>query len=576
MNRPGTKAFGVIAAAGLGAAALGVQMLHPAASTSSRPRAPINAGQVLINDPQETALLPLSEQLALQPLRTASSLLAPPPILRPATGSGTQADGSSQWTSSSHPPAFNNDLDGSPQNTESVSTCQGGNDVVGTWDDFRNEASFGDITGWGISTNGGRSLANSGYVPGLVVSEGTTSGPVSGSGKEYVPTQGSAVIRATNSCTVYASSLAFESDYAHPYASAVIVARSDASTLAACNTEKSCWPVRKAVVVAPSPSVLFTGEWMAVSPTAPQALVWVGYIQVGFDEYGNQIDSLNVVRCDAGLSHCSKPIVVQSLPGPYAATAGGGGGGLYQFLSSIDLAVTPNDRPFVTWSTESFNYPAATSITVYLASANAAGTAFTSPVTVTQVSAAVGSPFASESVALSAYPVVAISRSGGVQRVHVVYGECRDVADGICEHSETILATSPSGAAGSFTYKAVDPAPAGSDFFPTVTADQSAGTLLVGFWTTRYDAAQHSYDVLIVPVDPQTGAVSPAIRVTPTSIEPDNDPTLGAFSIGSYWELVTSGGTTWAHYTSTQRLQRLLGQGVPVPQQDNVLATCSC
>jgi hypothetical protein len=95
--------------------------------------------------------------------------------------------------------------------------------------------------------------------------------------------------------------------------------------------------------------------------------------------------------------------------------------------------------------------------------------------------------------------------------------------------------------------------------------------VLVGFLTTRFDPAQHRFDVLVVPVNPATGAQSTAIRVTATSIEPDAD---GLFypTFGDYWQLAADNGVAWAHFTPTQRLQRIDGQGVPVPQQDNALA----
>src|SRR5205823_352454 len=102
---------------------------------------------------------------------------------------------------------------------------------------------------------------------------------------------------------------------------------------------------------------------------------------------------------------------------------------------------------------------------------------------------------------------------------HIAFAQCRAVVIGLCEHSDVILASSKTGNAGSWTFKAVAAAPTGSDFFPTATADSVTGNLLVGFWTTRYTAAQHAYDVVAVPVDAATGAQSTPIRVTSTSIE---------------------------------------------------------
>jgi hypothetical protein len=196
---------------------------------------------------------------------------------------------------------------------------------------------------------------------------------------------------------------------------------------------------------------------------------------------------------------------------------------------------------------------------------------FGTPVVVTDLGLPVLNPFAAENFEINGFPSIAVSHKGGEDRLAIVYAECRDTALGLCEHSEVEIATSPTGSPGTWAYHSVDAA-GGSDFFPTVTADSVTGELLVGFWTTRYDPAQSSFDVIAAPVNPATGVASAAIRVTAQSIEPDNDSYFGSSFIGNYWGLAAYNGHAWAHYTSTQRQQRILGQGVPIPQQDNVLS----
>jgi hypothetical protein len=575
MHVPRTTVAGLVTAALLGGAALGVELQRPSvpvAAHTQRNTAP----RALINDPRIAGLLSESAQVALQPLLNQRSDLIPSPIMRiPRNGPAGAGPGS--WTAASHPLAFNNDRSGTPQNEETVSTCNAGHTVVGGWNDFRNLAANGDITGWGLSTNDGASLANSNLLPGVRVSSsasGTGSGsyagggPASSGGSAYVPSAGDAIVRTLPDCSVFASSLLFQTDFTQPYVSGVLVDSSIAATLASCTTETACWPNRRAVAFSTDPSVFYDKPFMAIDPTPFNAAVWVGFTRFSFDPVTFQlVIRVEVVRCDVTLRHCSAPRVLAT-----------GGSNPYGFSVQVPtwttIAVGSDGRTYASWATIQSGPGSPPTMQISVASAPTGTTNFGTPVTVTQLANPVLNPVASEAFRMNGMPDIAVSHVGGVDRVHVVYAQCRNTALGICEHSEVVLASSRSGAQGTWAYSVVDPG-ASSDFFPTLTADQATGNLLVGFWTTRFDLGQHLFDVLAVPVNAASGAPGAAIRVTASSIEPDSDSLMGPFFIGDYWELAAVNGKAWAHYMSTQRLQQLFGQGVQIPQQDNVLSIFS-
>jgi hypothetical protein len=53
--------------------------------------------------------------------------------------------------------------------------------------------------------------------------------------------------------------------------------------------------------------------------------------------------------------------------------------------------------------------------------------------------------------------------------------------------------------------------------------------------------------------------------------ETQADPLLGGVFIGDYIEVAARAGTAYVHYNANYRRLPLLGEGVPVPQQDNFL-----
>ena len=61
-------------------------------------------------------------------------------------------------------------------------------------------------------------------------------------------------------------------------------------------------------------------------------------------------------------------------------------------------------------------------------------------------------------------------------------------------------------------------------------------------------------------------------RITSFSNESEADPLLGGFFIGDYIEVFAHRGTALVHYNANYTQLRLLGEGFPIPQQDNYLS----
>jgi hypothetical protein len=77
--------------------------------------------------------------------------------------------------------------------------------------------------------------------------------------------------------------------------------------------------------------------------------------------------------------------------------------------------------------------------------------------------------------------------------------------------------------------------------------------------------------VELVTLNPRTLGVSQRQRFTSLSNEPEADPVLGGFFIGDYIEVFALRNRALVHYNANYRQIRVLGEGLPVPQQDNYL-----
>ena len=103
--------------------------------------------------------------------------------------------------------------------------------------------------------------------------------------------------------------------------------------------------------------------------------------------------------------------------------------------------------------------------------------------------------------------------------------------------------------------------------------DRTNGKLALAWITSRYDPTfdnrQDVETLLLAAARPdQTGKLT---SLTGSSNEPEADPVVGGFFIGDYIEMVAHGGRTYVHFNANYTRMQVLGEGLPVPQQDNVL-----
>jgi hypothetical protein len=112
----------------------------------------------------------------------------------------------------------------------------------------------------------------------------------------------------------------------------------------------------------------------------------------------------------------------------------------------------------------------------------------------------------------------------------------------------------------------------GDNYFPAISDEVGSPNFVVAYFTNRYDHVFHNrQDVELVTIDKATGDVVNRQRVTGVSNEPEADPILGGFFIGDYIDVHLLGGTAYVGYNANTRHVRVLGQGRPIPQQDNFL-----
>jgi hypothetical protein len=119
---------------------------------------------------------------------------------------------------------FNRDTVGLPQNEESISDCTSNPKVLlGGTNDYRGILDpQGNFTGWHLSIDGGRTVANEGLLP-----------PVQAAG-QALPSGGDPVFVTGQGCSLYGASLNYGSGPLGETPSAVGVYRSDVRTATSC------------------------------------------------------------------------------------------------------------------------------------------------------------------------------------------------------------------------------------------------------------------------------------------------------------------------------------------------------
>jgi len=111
----------------------------------------------------------------------------------------------------------------------------------------------------------------------------------------------------------------------------------------------------------------------------------------------------------------------------------------------------------------------------------------------------------------------------------------------------------------------------GDNYFPELDTDPATGAIVGAWYTNRFDPIFHNrQDVELVRLR-NDGTVARRQRVTKISNETESDPILGGAFIGDYLEVTANRGRAWVHYNANERHVALIGEGLPIPQQDNYL-----
>ena len=189
-----------------------------------------------------------------------------------------------------------------------------------------------------------------------------------------------------------------------------------------------------------------------------------------------------------------------------------------------------------------------------------------------------GGTLQADSFRIATYPKNAVAQLGGKgknpgtggTRFFVTWEQCSArVLDTICEEPSVMLTYSDDlGATWS------DPqtlSQGGVNYFPTISADPTSGQVAVAWFTNRYDPFDNRQDIELVSFGADQLDTKHVQRLTPVSNDPDADPILHGAFIGDYIEVFAYDRTAWVHYNANYRDVPLLGDGVPVNQQDNFL-----
>jgi hypothetical protein len=457
---------------------------------------------------------------------------------------------------------FNRDALGLPQNETSVAVCrQTPGYILGGTNDYRGIVDpAGNFTGWHLSGDGGRSVLNDGLLPAIAHPGGA------------LPSGGDPVNRFGSGCSAYAADLNYDfsrgSGQVGGVPSGIGVYRSDARTLATCPRGSSpddlvhpeCWPTRRLVAEA-APGHFLDKEWMAVGRSgAAGEVVWIAYGDLSdFNADGNEESGvIKVVRCDAQLVTCTAPISLSD------------GQRVAEYPT---ITIARDGTTVVTWGEffgESFLGPTQRP---WIAVAPPGSTIFTRrPVAEPRDQIIRGRevPHAANFRFGTMFPST-VTVHGGQLRVDVIWAECLTHAlDQVCEEPRIFLTSSRD---LGVTWNRPHVISAGGDnFMPTLATDPVTGGVVAAWYTTRFDALfHHRYDTELVRIL-DNGSVNGRTRVTKVSTEPDADPLLSGVFIGDYLEVAPVNGTAYVHFTANYRSVPLIGDGVPIPQQDNFLA----
>jgi len=489
---------------------------------------------------------------------------------RPATGLTTRSGaGSSAANEALTRDLFNHDQLGLPQDEETVSACRKNpRYVVGGTNDYRGlldpEQNF---TGWYFSADGGRTVSKEGLLPSLTLNG------------EQIPSGGDPVVQNEDSCTFYFGSLNYTNPTeAEPFfggRNSIALYKSDPATLSSCQggsepdklTTPGCWQgilVAHEALNAAGAGHFLDKVWLDVGHSGSAGkvvwVVWSDFVEDPTAPLGFTSASIKTARCKADLSSCTNPILIS---------------GTQADIQFADVTIARSGRVLITWAEIHGELEQTRqTFTIHARVAEPGSTTFGPDHVVAEEANPLpfGGHLHAADIRTATYPKSIMPRVGNHDRIYVTWDRCRFFIDALdaCEEPEILLAHSDDLGA---TWSKPQPISVGGDnFFPAISDEVGNPKFVIGYYTTRRDFFHHRYDVELVTVSSGSGKVTRRQIVTPTPNEPDADPTLGGAFIGDYFDVDLLGSRVWVHYNANYRRLAVLGEGVPVAQQDNFLS----
>jgi hypothetical protein len=445
---------------------------------------------------------------------------------------------------------FNRDDTGLPQNEESIASCPSKRQyVLGGTNDYRGlldpEQNF---TGWHFSTNGGESVRNEGLLPAIDFGGGV-----------MVPSGGDPVSMSTPDCTLFAGDLNYDPETLFP--NGVGLYKSNPRTLASCpgGADPSCWPERTVVAQSTDPHVFLDKPWMYTDGT----YVWVVYTEFVCPDVGctgtYTSNSIQALRCDLDLV-CTEPILIS---------------GDQPSIQFGDITIAPDGSTYITWEQDNdleTDFEPPEHMTFWMRVAPPGSTTFGPARRVAEEPLNLGiAPLHANDFRVATYPKNEVKVVDGKNRVFVVWDGCRArvLGDAVCEEPAIRMRYSDDDGRSWSPTKVLSAG--GDNYFPTISANEGGRNLAVAWYTSRFDRVFHNrQDVELAEMTPD-GRVVQRHRLTNPSNETEADPALGGLFIGDYFEVSARNDTALTHFNANYRSVKILGEGFPIPQQDNYL-----
>jgi hypothetical protein len=463
---------------------------------------------------------------------------------------------------------FNLDDVGLPQNEESVAVCpskpryvlSGANDYRYLLDPDLNS------TGYYFSTDGGRSVTKEGLLPSIA----------SGGEPANLPSGGDPVIQTDNQCNFYFVDLNYPADNPFANRNGIGLYKTTLEKLKSCPagenpdhlTQPQCWPDRRLVAFADIPVDTGIGSfldkpWFDVGPDgAGGKQIWITYSDFANDPnapLGFTGAQIKAVHCDAKTLACEAPIVIS---------------GTDEDIQFSDVTIANDGSTLITWAQIEGELEETAQVFTVKGVVIPSGSTTPGPTKIVNREVnpiPFGGFLHANDFRVATYPKSIMPTVNGKPRMFVLWDRCLyNLLDFTCEESQIYMTWSDD--MGDTWSKPLSLSKGGDNYFPAVSDEYGTGKFAVAWFTNRRDAIFHNrQDVEVVLVSKQSGTVTKRQWVTRLSNESEADPFLGGSFIGDYIDVDRAQGVSFVVYNANYRKIEVLGEGFPIPQQDNYL-----